>query len=76
MIKTNRGALELSKFFQHITNAAKKVKIGQSQFSLLLSGKRKPSIEVAAAIEKEWKVPCIYWTEEVEIISKKMKDKG
>lgn len=69
---SNRGAIELNRFFQSIQDGAKKVGVGPSMFSLLLSGKRKPSIEVAAAIEKEWGVPSRYWVEEVTIIEKKL----
>lgn len=72
---TNRGALALSKYFQHIQDGAKKVGVGSSQFSLMLSGKRMPSIEVAAKIEQYFEVPCRYWTEEVEIHSSKNRDK-
>jgi transcriptional regulator with XRE-family HTH domain len=71
-MKTNRGAIELNKFFQSLKDGAKLVGVGQSQFSLLLSGKRMPSIEVAAQIEKHWGVPCRYWTEEVTIHEKKL----
>lgn len=72
-MKTNRGALELSRFFQSIKEVAPELGIKQSQLSLLLAGKRKPSIEVAAKIEGIFEVPCRYWTEEVTIESK-MKD--
>lgn len=75
MKKTNRGAIELNKFFQKNQDGAKLVGIGTSQFSLLLSGKRKPSIEVASEIEKHFGVPCRYWTEEVTIYGNKYKDK-
>ncbi len=64
---TNRGALALGEYFRPLNEGAEKVGVGPSQFSLLLSGKRKPSIEVAAKIEDVYGVPCRYWTEEVTI---------
>lgn len=75
IMKTNRGALELGQYFQLVQEGAKLVGVGPSQFSLLLSGKRKPSIEIAANIEKHFGVPCRYWMEEVTIESKKKRDK-
>lgn len=59
----NKGAKELGKFFQKVQDGAKKVGVGSAQFSLLLSGKRMPSIEVAAKIEAHYGIPCKYWTE-------------
>ena len=73
MKKTNRGAIALSKFFQSQQEAATILGIKPSMLSLLLSGKRMPSIEIAAKIEKHWEVPCRYWTEDVEIQDKKDK---
>lgn len=60
----NRGALELGKFFQSQSEAAQRIGVDPSTFSLLLASKRRPSIEVAAAIERQYGVPCIAWTEE------------
>lgn len=67
---TNRGAEALRNFFQSQNDGARRVGIGGSAFSLLLAGKRRPSIEVAARIERLYGVPCAYWVEDVEIISK------
>ena len=53
---------------------APKLGIDPSHLSLLISGKRKPSIEIAAKIEKIFNIPCIYWTESISILPK-IKDK-
>lgn len=73
-MKTNRGAVLLNQFFQKVGDGAKQTNVSSSQFSLILSGKRMPSIELAAKIEKIWGVPCKYWVEEVTIWKEK-KDK-
>jgi plasmid maintenance system antidote protein VapI len=60
----NRGARELAKFFQSMQEVAPRLGVKPSMLSLLVDGKRKPSIEVAAAIEREFGVPCRFWVEE------------
>ena len=61
----NRGAVELSRFFQSQAEVAPRLGIEASMLSLLLAGKRKPSIEVAAAIEDQFGVPCRFWAEDM-----------
>ena len=60
----SRGARMLARFFQSQQEVAPRLGIKPSQLSLLIAGKRRPSIEVAAAIEREFGVPCIAWCEE------------
>ncbi len=72
--RTNRGALALQNYFQSMKEVSKQLGIGHSMLSLLISGKRKPSIEVAAKLEKMFNIPCIQWTEEVTVIDKKNLD--
>lgn len=59
----NRGAAALRRFFQSQADVAPRLGIKPSQLSLLLDGKRLPSIEVAAAIERQFGVACRLWTE-------------
>jgi plasmid maintenance system antidote protein VapI len=60
----NKGAEALQRFFQSQEQVAPALGIKPSMLSLLLSGKRKPSIEVAAAIERMFGVPCRLWVED------------
>jgi transcriptional regulator with XRE-family HTH domain len=69
-IKINRGSHALGEYFQPLGPAAKRLGISSSHFSLLLSGKRLPSIELAAKIEELFGVPCRFWAEELTIIEK------
>lgn len=62
----NRAAKSLARFFQSQQEVAKLLGIKGSQLSLLIAGKRKPSIEVAAAIEQHFGVPCRWWIEEAD----------
>jgi len=59
----NKGAAALRRFFQSQAEVAPRLGIKPSQLSLLLDGKRMPSIEVAAAIEREFGVSCRLWAE-------------
>jgi transcriptional regulator with XRE-family HTH domain len=61
----NRGAVLLRRFFQSQLEVAPRLGVEPWMLSLLLAGRRKPSIETAAAIQREFDVPMIAWTEDV-----------
>jgi transcriptional regulator with XRE-family HTH domain len=60
----NRGARRLAALFERPKqqDIAKRIGVGASYLSLLASGKRTPSMAVAARIQKELGIPVEAWT--------------
>ncbi len=60
-----KGAKQLARIFERPRqlDVAKRLKIGPSHLSLLASGKRIPSMAVAARIQKELGIPVEAWAE-------------
>lgn len=64
MVNMNNGAKQLRKMFERPDRGkvAKRIGIGRSYLSLLETGKRVPSMTVAARIQKELGIPVEAWT--------------
>lgn len=60
-----KGARQLRQMFERPKQQAiaKRIGVGPSYLSLLASGKRTPSMAVAAKIEKELGIPMEAWTQ-------------
>jgi len=64
MVNMTKGARQLSEMFKRPRrkDIARRIGIGTSYLSLLESGKRAPSMRVAARIQKELGIPVEAWT--------------
>lgn len=59
------GAKQLAQLFNKPTQReiAKRLKLDESYLSLLISGQRTPSMEVAGRIQRELGIPVAAWVE-------------
>ncbi len=59
-----KGAKTLAKLFDRPKQyeVAKQLGIGQSHLSLIIAGKRVPSLALAAKIRRELGIPVDFWT--------------
>jgi len=64
VVAVTQGARQLAKLFERPSQKeiAKRLKLSPSYFSLLVSGKRTPSMAVAGRIQKELGIPVEAWT--------------
>ena len=62
-----KGAKQLAQLFEKPSqrDVAKRLEIDESYVSLLVSGQRTPSLQLAARIQEELGIPIDAWVEEV-----------